>query len=96
MGILSHIQGIFPIQGLDPVLQHCRQILYQLSHREAQEYWSSSLSFLQQIFLTQELNQGLLHCRQILYQLSYQGSPNRVSGMYKMLSSVVMAIKFSF
>ena len=25
--------GIFPIQGLNPGLQHCRQILYQLSHK---------------------------------------------------------------
>ena len=43
--------------------------------REAQEYWSGSLSLLQQIFLTQESNWGLLHCRQILYQLSYQERP---------------------
>ena len=41
-----------------------------LATREAQEYWSSSLSFLQQIFLTQESNQGLFYYRQILYQLS--------------------------
>ena len=27
-------------QGLNPGLLHCGQILYQLSHREAQEYWS--------------------------------------------------------
>ena len=47
--------------------------------REAQEYWSSSLSFLQQTFPTQELNQGLLYCRRILYQLSYQGSPDKNS-----------------
>ena len=43
--------------------------------REAQEYWSGSLSLLQWVFPTQELNQGLLHCRWILYQLSYDGSP---------------------
>ena len=43
--------------------------------REAQEYWSGSLSLLQWIFLTQELNWGLLHCRRILCQLSYEGSP---------------------
>ena len=42
--------------------------------REAQEYWSGSLSLLQGILLTQELNCGLLHCRRILYHLSYQGS----------------------
>ena len=26
------LQGIFPIQGLNPGLPHCRRILYQLSH----------------------------------------------------------------
>jgi len=30
---LSLLQGIFPIQGSNPGLQHCRQILYQLSHQ---------------------------------------------------------------
>ena len=30
---LPHLQGIFPIQGLNPGLLHCRQILYQLSHK---------------------------------------------------------------
>ena len=43
--------------------------------REAQEYWSGSLSLLQWIFLTQELNRGLLQCRQILYQLEPPGKP---------------------
>ena len=28
--------GTFPTQGLNPGLLHCRRILYQLSHREAQ------------------------------------------------------------
>ena len=27
------LQGIFPTQGLNPGLPHCRQILYRLSHR---------------------------------------------------------------
>ena len=31
-GSSSLLQGIFPIQGLNPGLPHCRQILYQLSH----------------------------------------------------------------
>ena len=30
---LSLLQGIFPIQGSNPCLPHCRQILYQLSHK---------------------------------------------------------------
>ena len=33
VGSLSLLQGIFPTQGSNPVLPHCRQILYQLSHR---------------------------------------------------------------
>ena len=40
VGRHSLLQGIFPTQKLKPGLLHCRQILYQLSHREAQEYWS--------------------------------------------------------
>ena len=30
---LSLLRGIFPTQGLNPGLPHCRQVLYQLSHK---------------------------------------------------------------
>ena len=46
VGSLSLLQGIFPTQGLNPGLPHCRQILYQLSHKRSPkhkcvyEYWS--------------------------------------------------------
>ena len=33
VGSLSLLQGVFPNQGLNPRLPHCRQILYQLSHK---------------------------------------------------------------
>ena len=33
VGSPSLLQGIFPTQGSNPGLQHCRRILYQLSHR---------------------------------------------------------------
>ena len=33
MGCHFLLQGIFPIQGSNPGLQYCRQILYQLSHK---------------------------------------------------------------
>ena len=33
MGSLSLLQGIFPTQGSNPGLPHCKQILYQLSHQ---------------------------------------------------------------
>ena len=32
-GYLSLLQGIFPTQGWNPGLPHCRWILYQLSHQ---------------------------------------------------------------
>ena len=35
---LSLLQGIFPTKGSNPGLLHCRWILYQVHHREAQEY----------------------------------------------------------
>ena len=33
VGSLSLLRGIFPTRGLNPSLPHCRQILYQLSHK---------------------------------------------------------------
>ena len=36
-GNLSLLQGIFPTQGLNPGLLHCRQILYQLSYKGSPE-----------------------------------------------------------
>ena len=72
---LSLLQWIFPTQGSDQVLPHCRQILHQLSHPgKPKNIGVGSRSLLQQISLTQELNRVLLHCKWILYQLSYQGS----------------------
>ena len=33
VGSLSFLWGVFPTQGSNPGLPHCRQILYQLSHK---------------------------------------------------------------
>ena len=37
-GVSCHflLQGIFPTQGLNPGLLHCRQTLYRLSHQGSQ------------------------------------------------------------
>ena len=41
VGSLSLLQGIFPTQGSNPDLPHCRRTLYQLNHREnLRIYWS--------------------------------------------------------
>ena len=80
MGSLSLLQGIFPTQGLNPGLLHCRQISLPAEPQgKSKNTRVGSLSLLQQIFPTQELNWGLLHCRRILYQLSYQGTQYNTS-----------------
>ena len=67
---LSLLQGIFATQGWSPGLPHCRQILYQLSHKGSPrilEWVVEWVSLLQQIFLTQNRttwswpNMGLNH-----------------------------------
>ena len=47
VGSLSHLQGIFPTQGLNPGLPHCRWLLHHLSHngsptmsKETNKKWS--------------------------------------------------------
>ena len=70
VGSLSLLQGIFPTQGSNPGLPHCRHILYQLSHQGSKNTGVGSLSFLQQVFSNLESNRSLRHCRWILYQLS--------------------------
>ena len=76
VGNPSLLQGIFPTQGSNPDLPHCRWILHQLSPKGSPRKleWVP-YHFSCGIPPTQELNQGLLHCRWILYLLSYQGSP---------------------
>ena len=76
VGNLSLVQGIFPTQGLNPGLTHCRWILYQLSHQGTPKNTEVGCHALfQGIFPTQELNLGVLHCSQILYHVSHQVSP---------------------
>ena len=71
VGSLSHLQGIFPTQGSNPGLPHCRQILYQLSHKGSPR----TLEWVAYPFSSESSqsrnNRGLLHCRRVLYKLSY-------------------------
>ena len=64
----SLLQGIFPTQGLNPGLPHCRQIFLPAGPQgKPKNTRVGSLSLLQRIFLPQESSRGLLHCRWILY-----------------------------
>ena len=40
VGCHSLLQGVFPTQGSNPGLPHCRRILYRLSHQESPNYTS--------------------------------------------------------
>ena len=42
VGCHSLFQGIFPTQGLNPGLLHCRQILYHLSHQGSPVFFGTS------------------------------------------------------
>ena len=67
--------------GSNPGLPHCRQILYQLSHKGSVRIHLTEVgnpSLLQWIFLTQESNPGLLHCKWILYQLSHKNTGRKI------------------
>ena len=87
MGSLSLFQGIFPTQGSNPGLPHCRWILYQLSHQGSSRILGWVAYPFSRDLLTQESNQGLLYCRRILYQLNYQGSPSEAKLCSKELSA---------
>ena len=63
MGSLSLLQGIFPTQGLNPGLLHCRQILYQLkdSHWGIPAWWDE----IQIIQLVSKAH--MLNCHTVLH-----------------------------
>ena len=48
VGSLSLLQGIFPTQGLNAGLPHCRWILYQLSHKGSPIKWTVQFSSVAQ------------------------------------------------
>ena len=50
VGSFSFLQGVFPTQGSNPGLPHCRQILYQLSHQGSVHVISSSFLFIAEYY----------------------------------------------
>ena len=85
MGSLSLLQGIFPTQGSNPGLPHCRQSLYHLSHKGSLRIleWVAYPFSSRPSWLRNQTG-GLLHCRWILSQLSYQGSPSSIINIINM------------
>ena len=58
---VSFSRGIFPTQGLNPGLQHCKQILYQLSHQGSpkEEGWVTKNWCFQTVVLEKTLESPL-------------------------------------
>ena len=80
-GSLFLLQGIFPTQGLNPGLQRCRQILYQLSHKRSPRILESvAYPFSSGSSWPRNRTGVSLYCRRILYQVSYKGRPTFVNG----------------
>ena len=51
-GCRALLQGIFPTQGLNPGLPHCKLLLYHLSHQEAMTNLDSTLKSRDVLLLT--------------------------------------------
>ena len=67
VGCHALLQGIFPTQGSNPHLLHCRCILYCMSHQGSPRILECvAYPFSKGIFPTQGSNPGLPHCRQTL------------------------------
>ena len=75
VGSLSLLQGIFPTQGSNPGLLHCRRILCQLSHRGSPRILECVTILSPGDFPDSGIKLRSLHCSRILYQLHYPGSP---------------------
>ena len=59
VGCHALLQGIFPKQGWNPGLPHCRQILYQRSHQGSLSFDWFDLQF-SRVLLNPKLNKYLL------------------------------------
>ena len=77
VGSLSLLQGICPTQRLNPVLQHCRRTLYQLSHEGSPRIleWVASPFSRGSSRPRNQIGVSCI-CRWVLYQLSYERRPS--------------------
>ena len=60
VGNLSLLQEIFPTQGSNPGLPHCRQILYQLSHNRSPEWEKIFANLISGKGLTSKIDKELI------------------------------------
>ena len=92
-GSLSLLQGIFPTQGSNPGPPHCRQILYQLSHKGSPRI----LVWIVYPFFSgssQPRNQTGVSCIAGRFFTNYQGSPYFSERNYSL--SIIFSVCPSF
>ena len=71
VGCYFLLQGIFPTQGLNPALLHCRQILNQLSHQGSPQILNiGSQNYMAYFSQLQELSHSLFSSMCIVLILS--------------------------
>ena len=95
VGSLSLLQGIFPTQGSNPGLLHCRQILHQLSCQGSPlqlVLWCQSIYSLTHSFTHSLMHSFIIpYCLALGSLLRKQREPGRASvpGAYSMLCQVL-------
>ena len=77
VGCHAFLQGIFPTQGSNSGLLHCRWILYRLNHQGIPRIleWVP-YPFSRRTSRPRNWTGSFPNCKQILYQLSYLGNPS--------------------
>ena len=66
VGSLFLLQEIFPTQGLNPGLLHCRWIPYQLSHKGSPKSNNKYILKMSSTQMMQALEQGLTHNKHLI------------------------------
>ena len=101
MGSLSLLQGIFPTQGSNPGLPHCRQILYQLSQKGSPRIWEWVAYPFSGDLPDPRINPGSPVLQVDSLPMSYQGSLNirkvfKILSITKKISSPICGTSISF
>ena len=86
VGSLSLLQGIFPTQGLNPGLPHCRWNLYQLSHKGSPYLGRSPLYFYGCQSLTKVWSDKHTYVREVSEPTKKGSSPEKHCGCSHPLS----------
>ena len=83
-GSRSLLQGIFPTQGSNSSLLHCRQILYQLSHQRIPTEWLDNQ-------IVNELQSIMIEFKSRNFQLLWING-FRFSSAWLLMSKIIMII----